>query len=310
MSTEETTTIYGREEFKRVDVGAAMRDGHPDISDGDQLIVDLVAKKRETAGRPLTVIDVGSGSGVLSELLAQRLPDCRVVANEIAANPARQARERLAGHPNAEVFTDSFVDWREPLDIIISWGSHHHLPHSHLQHARELLGESGSFVLGDEFCPEYCTPEDVRRLKGADVIELGGGHLLAGHEEIEAYAKDGTVPEWSRVLEDRRRRTLWNWYKFVIDYAIERDHWPVAIAEMQITKDDMVTAFEEEHKLSPLIVEHELAVNGFEQISKHVIGDRPAELQSFFIYEFVPGNDRSNDGTDGSNGDGRGNGGH
>ncbi|MEU6476630.1 class I SAM-dependent methyltransferase [Streptomyces sp. NPDC047017] len=289
MSTEEISTVYGREEFKRVDVGAVMREGHPDISDGDQLIVELVAKKREAAGRPLTVIDVGSGSGVLSELIAQRLPDCRVIANEIAPNPARQARERLAAHPRAEVFTESFTDWKEPLDVIISWGSHHHLPHSHLQHVRDLLTEGGVLILGDEFCPEYCTDEDAERLKNAEVIELGGGYLLASREEIEAYRRDSTVPEWSKVLEDRRRRTLWNWYKFVIDHAIERDYWQVAIAEMQITKDDMVTSFEEEHKLSPLIVEHELAVNGFEQAAKHVIGDRPAELQSFFVYEFVPG---------------------
>ncbi|MEU6217652.1 methyltransferase domain-containing protein [Streptomyces sp. NPDC047022] len=289
MSTEEISTVYGREEFKRVDVGAVMREGHPDISDGDHLIVDLVARKRETAGRPLTVMDVGSGSGVLSELIAQRLPDCRVIANEIAPNPARQARERLAAHPRAEVFTESFTDWKEPLDVIVSWGSHHHLPHSHLQHVRDLLEEGGVLILGDEFCPEYCTEDDAIRLKNAEVIELGGGHLLASREEIEEYRRSGTVPEWSRILEDRRRRTLWNWYKFVIDYAIERDRWQVAIAEMQITKDDMVTSFEEEHKLSPLIVEHELSVNGFEQAAKHVIGDRPAELQSFFVYEFVPG---------------------
>ncbi|MES9525322.1 class I SAM-dependent methyltransferase [Streptomyces capoamus] len=288
MSTENISTVYGREEFKRVDVGAVMREGHPDISDGDQLIVELVAKRRQAAGRPLTVIDVGSGSGVLSELIAQRLPDCRVIANEIAPNPARQARERLAPHPRAEVFTESFTEWKEPLDVIISWGSHHHLPHSHLQHVRDLLTEGGVLILGDEFCPEYCTDENAERLRNAEVIELGGGYLLASAEEIEAYREHGTVPEWSRDLEDRRRRTLWNWYKFVIDYAIERGYWQVAIAEMQITKDDMVTSFEEEHKLSPLIVEHELAVHGFEQAAKHVIGERPAELQSFFVYEFVP----------------------
>lgn len=282
----EESTIYTREEFRTIDVGAIMRDGHPDISDGDRLIVDRVAARRAELGRPLTVMDVGSGSGVLAAMIADRLPDCRVIANDVARNPLEQARDRLADRPRAEVFGSPFEQWQEPLDVMISWGSHHHLPHNHLAHARELLGAEGLLILGDEFCPEYCTPEDAARLKSAEVIELGGGYLLASDEEIAAYRKDGSIPEWSRALEDRRRKTLWNWYKFVIDYAIERDNWMVAIAEMQITKDDVVTAFEEEHKLSPLIVEHELAVNGFRQRAKHVIGDREPALQSFFVYEF------------------------
>lgn len=287
MTIAEETTVYGRPEFEYVDVGAIMRDGHPDIADGDEVIVDLVVAKRERAGRPLTVIDIGSGSGVLTEMLAKRLPDCRIVANDDEAALVAQAETRLADLPNASVFGKPFEEWTEPLDVIISWGTHHHMPHDYLVQSHRLLGAGGTLVVGDEFCPEYCTPADSARIRGAEVIQLADGYILASPAEILAFEADGTIPEWSKELEARRRVTLWNWYKFVIDFAIERDHWLVALAELQITRDDLVTDFEDEHKISPLIVEHELKINDFHQVSKHVIGDRPPELQSFFVYEYT-----------------------
>jgi SAM-dependent methyltransferase len=287
MTATEDTTIYGRPEFEYVDVGAIMRDGHPDIAEGDELIVEVIVAKREKLGRPLSIMDIGSGSGVLTEMLAKRLPDCRIIANDTEPALVVQAEERMKDLLNAEVFAGSFFDWHEPLDVIISWGAHHHMPHSYLAHSHKLLGEEGSFIIGDEFCPEYTTPEDAERLRNAEVIELAKGHILASHEEIAAFKKDGTIPEWSKRLEDRRRVTLWNWYKFVIDFAIERGHWLVAVAELQITRDDLVTDFEDEHKISPLITEHELKIADFHQLAKHVIGNRPPQLQSFYIYEYA-----------------------
>lgn len=288
MATSERSTVYGREEFQNVDVGADMRHGHPDISDGDRLIVSLVADHAGALGRPLRIMDIGAGSGVLSEMLADRLPESRVICNDNEPALVAQATQRLRDKPNAEVFGRPFQDWDEPLDVIISWGSHHHMPHSYLDQSRRLLGSEGIFIIGDEFCPEYCTKEDAERILAAPTIQIAKGYVLASEAEVADFERDGTIPAWSQALERRRRVALWDWYKFVIDYAIERDNWIVALAEIQICMDDLITEFEEEHKLSPLIVERELELNQFRRVGKHVIGDRPPELQSFFIYEFAP----------------------
>jgi SAM-dependent methyltransferase len=287
-TTTEAATVYARPEFQDADVGEAMRHGHPDIAEGDDLIVSLVEAHARRLGRPLRIIDVGSGSGVLSEMLAGRLPESLVVANDNEPSLAEQAAGRLRGHRNAEVFDRSFTEWREPVDIVISWGTHHHMPHSYLDQSRELLGADGIFIVGDEFCPEYCGPEDAARIAAASSIKIGDGFVLTGDEEIAAFERDGTIPEWSRALERRRQVALWEWYKFVIDFAVERDNWLVAMAELQICMDDLTTGFEEEHKLSPLIVQRELELAGYRRVAEHVIGDRPPELQSFFIYEFSP----------------------
>ncbi|GGO94252.1 class I SAM-dependent methyltransferase [Wenjunlia tyrosinilytica] len=287
-TTTEATTVYGRPEFENVDIGDTMRDGHPDITDGDLLIVDLVRKRAEALGRALTVMDVGSGSGVVSELLARGLPGHRVIANEVEPHLIAQARARMAAVPNGEVFDRPFQEWSEPLDVVISWGSHHHLPNTYLDHVRSLLGEEGVLIIGDEFCPEYCDEADTAKVAAADVIHLADGLVLTTREEVAAYEADGTVPQWSRDLEDKRRRALWHWYKFVIDYAMDKDNWTVVLAELQITLDDLTTTFHEEHKLSPVIVQRDLELNGFRCLTANVIGNRPVDLQSFYLWEFAP----------------------
>jgi cyclopropane fatty-acyl-phospholipid synthase-like methyltransferase len=290
-TTQTETTVYGRSEFRDADIGAQMRHGHPDIAEGDSLIVSLVEERARELGRPLRIIDVGSGSGVLSEMLAERLRDSRVVANDNEPALVEQAIARLEDKPNAEVFGRSFVEWDEPVDVVISWGTHHHMPHSYLDQSRRLLGPNGLFIIGDEFCPEYCTPADAERIAGAAALEICDGFVLTGEDHIAAFKRDGTIPDSSRDLEQRRRLALWEWYKYVVDFAVARRDWVVVMAEIQICLDDLTTDFEEEHKLSPLIVERELQLNGFRLLSKHVIGEgeRPKALQSFFIYAYAPG---------------------
>src|SRR5262249_23654583 len=97
-------TVYANPKYRDVDVGALMRTGHPDIAEGDERIVATVRKLHADLGRRLRILDVGSGSGDLSLLLARALPDCDVTANDNAPNPSVQARDKLASVPHASVF--------------------------------------------------------------------------------------------------------------------------------------------------------------------------------------------------------------
>ncbi|RJL27204.1 class I SAM-dependent methyltransferase [Bailinhaonella thermotolerans] len=277
-------TVYADPGYRDLDVGTIMREGHPDIAEGDEHIVSAVRKLRADLGRPLRVLDVGSGSGDLSLMLARALPDCEVIANEIAPNPLAQARAKLAGRPRARVFDRPFEEWDEPVEVVVSWGSHHHLAHDYLRHVRRVLTPDGVLVIGDEFCPEYLTAEDRERLARAEEVLLVDGYVFDSAAAAEAYRASGEVPEWSLRLERDRRRALWTWYKFVGDHAAARGAWPVLIAELAIARDDLVTGNAEEHKTSPLLLERELALNGFAVHDKTVIGDRDPALQSFVVY--------------------------
>ncbi len=278
-------TIYDSPRYRGLDVGRIMRQGHPDIAEGDEYIASLVVDLRERLGRELRIVDVGSGSGDLSLLLAQRLPDCEVIANEIAPNPVAQARGKLAAYPRASVDDRPFEKWDGgTVDVVISWGTHHHLAHDYLDLVRRILAPDGVLIVGDEFCPEYLTPDDQARLASASAISIVDGYIFDDPGDIEEYRRTGTPPAWSERLEQARRKTLWTWYKFVCDYAVAHDAWPVVIAELAIARDDLVTEFDGEHKTSPYLLRRELELNGFAIVDDKLIGNRRPALRSFSIY--------------------------
>jgi len=177
-------TVYANPKYRDVDVGAIMRVGHPDIAEGDERIVAAVRKLHADRGGPLRIIDVGSGSGDLSLMLAQALSDCEVIANDTAPNPVAQAADKLAPFPRSSVYDKPFEQWPGQADVVISWGSHHHLAHDYLDHVRKVLTSGGLFIVGDEFCPEYCTPADKKRLAKATQIPLVDGYVFDNVEVV------------------------------------------------------------------------------------------------------------------------------
>jgi SAM-dependent methyltransferase len=267
-----------------LDIGVQMRAGHVDIADGDDVVVEMVrrtlAAREEDAG-PATIVDIGSGSGVLSERLAAEVPGHRIIANDTSRGSIRRAAARLGRYPLASVFDRSFLEWDQPADVFISWGSHHHFPHSYLRQIAALLSEDGRLIIGDEFCPEYLEAGEL----ASGRAWLIDGYLFTSEEEERAYRSDGTLPPSVARREEARRRKLWAWYRFVIDQAVARGDWTVALLELQIARDDLMTGFEDEHKTSPLLLETELADAGFRIVDKQRIGDREPELQSFVVYE-------------------------
>ncbi|MFZ5638815.1 MAG: class I SAM-dependent methyltransferase [Pseudomonadota bacterium] len=282
--TPAETNIYGDSSFRDVDVGQVMRIGHVDIADGDRYIIDVVVRHRAEIGKPLRIIDIGSGSGHLTKLLAEALPDCEVIANEIESAPIAQAKAKLLPHPNARVFERPFDEWNEPTDVVISWGSHHHMSHGYLSRLKNILTEDGVFIVGDEFCPEYI-PQDVRdRLDRADTIVLAGGYIFDSESDLRAYRDNGSIPEWSLDLEISRRKALWHWYKFVCDKAIENNEWMVAVCELQIARDDLMTEFASEHKTSSYLLQRELSLSGYRIVESRLIGDRDPSLMSFEVF--------------------------
>jgi SAM-dependent methyltransferase len=263
-----------------------MRLGHPDIFDGDRYIVELVRRHQRRLGRRIRVVDLASGSGFLSRMLAGEIADIDVIANEVEPNLVALARQRLADS-RVEIFAAPFIELDREVDILISWGSHYHLSGDYVDHARRLLGGGGVLILGDEFCPEYCNKEDLQRIAAAEFIQVHGGYVITNLTELNAFRHERRVPQACLHMEGRRQRALWTWYKHVIDQAFRFDDMLVVMAELQTALDDLTTSLPGEHKLSPAIVERDFELRGFKQRSKKSIGSWRPELQSFFIYEYV-----------------------
>ncbi|WP_166482734.1 class I SAM-dependent methyltransferase [Scytonema sp. UIC 10036] len=271
---------------EEIDVAAQMRKGHPQIPEGDAYIIRLIKQYSQKMGRPIRVFDVGCGTGYFASKLAKRLPEIELIANEDEPQIAAKLERRLATDANARVFSGSFEEWNETVDIVLSWGAHHHLPKNYLSHAKQILHQDGIIIVGDEFCPEYCENHHEKRIANAELLYIANGYVLTTAEEVENYQQTGHIPEAALDLERRRQQALWTWYKYVVDFAMDRNCVGVAIDELRATHDDLITGLGIEHKMSPLIVEQEFRLGNFRQISKKVFGPSYApEYQSFVIYE-------------------------
>jgi SAM-dependent methyltransferase len=264
-----------------------MRQGHVYVADVERLCIELVERHCRECERPVRLLEIGCASGITSKRLAERLPYASITAHEEYAPFARLARERLEG-TRVELCAGPIDDLHGPFDVILSAGAHHHLPSSYLNQVRALVRDDGIFVLADEFCPEYCSEEQLHHIARAPVIHVANGYVLTSAAEVDAYAQDETLPARACQMEASRRQALWHWYRYVVDEAMRGNHIEVAIAELQSAHDDLITGETAEHKLAPSIVERQLALAGFEVREKHVFG--PAgdpSLHSIIAYEIA-----------------------
>jgi trans-aconitate 2-methyltransferase len=75
-----------------------------------------------------TVIDAGCGSGRVTEELAKRLPDGRIIAVDGSEAMIAQARERLGDGASYLVADLSDLEVEEPVDLIFSTATFHWIP--------------------------------------------------------------------------------------------------------------------------------------------------------------------------------------
>jgi trans-aconitate 2-methyltransferase len=145
------------------------------------------------------VLDAGCGSGRVTELLAERLPDGRVVALDASASMVEASSERLArfGDRVEYVVADlgQPLPLAEPVDAILSTATFHWVPDhdalfanlaavlrpggwlvaqcggaGNIASIRAILATIGDGWLGS---PHYETPEDTaRRLRASGFVDI------------------------------------------------------------------------------------------------------------------------------------------
>lgn len=274
-----------------VDVALEMRRGHVGIEDTDRTLLGVFRELFERRGKDTTlrIFDICSGSGFFIRRLSRELPEAsahELIAHEDDPDVLPLLQARL--HDSAiRIHVGSFCDWREPIDVLLTWGSFHHMPREYLAHARTLLRPGGLVVLADEFCPEYLTPAMIERVRSAAVIHIANGYVLTSDAELAAYTENGALPAIASEMERARQQALWKWYRHVVDVMMERECLNAALYELRTTRDDLDTAFGSEHKLSPVVAECELAQLGFELVARHVPVSKPTPARdSFFVYVY------------------------
>jgi SAM-dependent methyltransferase len=279
---------HGQADISDLDYLEQLRVGHPQIADEDAYIIERVKRRTGEFQRPLRVFILHGRTGVFAAKLLAALPEIELVVHERHGTAVKQLNSRFAD-TSVKIFSKAFEEWNQPVDVLLSRGIHHHVPRGYLEHVRNLLGPEGILILSDEFCPEYCVEQYAERILSANQFYLAGGYVLTTAEEIAAYERDGEIPPIAKEMELFRQQALWTWYKYVVDYAMERNCLNVAVEELRAAQEDLQTKNSFEHKLSPMIVERELELQGYVQRSKYCVAPHePVKYQSFFVYEYSP----------------------
>lgn len=106
---------------------------------------------------PVSILDLGAGTGLLSAFVAEALPNARLTLVDVSPEMLALAKERFASQPDRFTFVEA--DYVEttlggPYDAIVSALSIHHLNDEEKQriyhHAYAALGNDGIFINADE----------------------------------------------------------------------------------------------------------------------------------------------------------------
>jgi SAM-dependent methyltransferase len=263
-------------------------EGHVYIDATFAALFETIGRHVTRLGERPSLLELGSHAGFVTEGLLGRWPDLDIVVSDEDRELVTIAKQRLSGR-NVRFHERPLEAVDERFDLVVSVAKHHHLVHGYLGAVHSLLQPEGVYVLADELCPEYCAGEDLERISRARALRIAGGYVFTSDADFEAYRARGVVPRYAADLEDKRRRALWRWYRFVVDEAVDRGYFDIAAGELQSARDDLVTGSEAEHKFSPAIIEREFALAGFRLLERTLVGplERP-ERQSMFVYVFAP----------------------
>jgi SAM-dependent methyltransferase len=261
-------------------------DGHVYIRETLELLFETVGNRVSRLGPRPRLLELGSHGGFITPSLLQRWPQLEIVVSDENTELVDIARLRVV-EPNVRFDCGPLGALGGPFDLVVSVARHHHLAHGYLNALHRVMKPDSVYVVADELCPEYCTGAELERIEGADTLHVSGGYVFTSHVDWRAFQEGGVVPPYALELEDKRRRALWSWYRFVVDHAVERGYFDIAAGELQSARDDFVTGSEAEHKFSPVIVEREFELARFRRLSKRLVGPRDdAARQGMFVYEF------------------------
>ncbi len=180
----------------------------PGLDDFYGAVLENIPFGRE---KPIRVLDLGSGTGLLSAMVAERFPRSRVTLVDISVEMLRVARRRFADEPKR--FEFRVMDFaRKALpggyDLVASALSIHHLTDGDkrelFEKANGALVAGGHFVNLDQVLGE--TPEEEARHEewwDRSVREAGASEedLAAASRRMRAD-KNATLADQLRWLEE------------------------------------------------------------------------------------------------------------
>ncbi|GAO03238.1 trans-aconitate 2-methyltransferase [Anaeromyxobacter sp. PSR-1] len=179
-------------------------------------------------GRPVRVLDVGAGTGLLAEQVLARFPAAEVTLLDFSAEMLDRARARFAGRPARVTFrTGDYL--RDPLggpwDAIVSALSVHHLSDGDKRalyaRAAEALAPGGILVNADNVLaedPAVAARDRALWIRAIRASGLAEADLEAALERtrVDVLAPLGLQLGWLRALGLAEVDCAYKWHHFAV----------------------------------------------------------------------------------------------
>ncbi len=174
--------------------------------------------------RELRVLDLGAGTGLLSDRIASRFPKARLMLVDIAPAMLRVAERRFSGE-DAERVTFQLLDYaRQPLkgtyDLVVSALSIHHLTDDHkealFRKIFRVLEPGGFFINADQVSGENVLAEKINRCRWLKKVRASGISDEAFRAALKRMREDRMAPLTTQLdwLDRAGFDDITVWYKY------------------------------------------------------------------------------------------------
>lgn len=194
-----------KKEFNREARGydLAVRDTIPKYSEMHQMIIWGIP---HLSTRPLTILELGVGTGNLSAELLRRYPHAIVHGIDISPAMVAAAKRKLRQwRSRVELTVSDLDDWPQDssYDVIVSCLAVHHLDDSRkrglFRKVYEALRPGGYFGNGDDHLPEDSRFDERFASLAASILPSQSGKVLPGSLWHDHEPFDHPVPLSSEV---------------------------------------------------------------------------------------------------------------
>lgn len=194
----------------------------------DEMLDALISSVRPRKGQ-LRAIDVGCGTGAVSELLLQAYPDLQLTCLDMTESMLGLARERLNGHDNVSFVLADIYDFgfEGPYDIVVSSLALHHLITDHdkkeaYRKIFEALGPEGSFFNADIVLGSDDAVQELYLMKWKEFMYRSYSKEEVDRVRIPRYRKEDSPARlidhlrWLDEVGFRMVDVTWKYYNFAV----------------------------------------------------------------------------------------------
>lgn len=172
------------------------------------------------------VLDLGAGTGILSQFLLEKFPDAEILLVDLADEMLDKARDKFSNNPNISFRNENYItnSYDCKFDIIMSALSIHHLDTEEKKLLYEkcagLLNEGGVFVNADLILESDRNVQELFYQKTDDfVLEKVGFEIFEEVNKRRKFDQEDTIDYQLYCLKNAGLRNVGVPYKFY-NYAV------------------------------------------------------------------------------------------